>query len=97
MAGYKVWGVQGKMQTTLLKDEFQDGDNRVLTQALGRLITAGLSNAEGTDEPAPLEEGPCELHVWHTHTARMPHDYLLLTLSFWIYVIVFIGPQGAEI
>ena len=51
------------MQTTLLKDEFQDGDNRVLTQALGRLITAGLSKAEGTDELAPLEEGPYELHV----------------------------------
>ena len=67
------------MQITLLEDEFQDGDNRVLNQAMGTW------------------RGPCELHVWHTHRAGRPHDYLLLILNFWIYVIVFIGPQGAEI
>lgn len=40
--GYKVLGVQGKMQITVLEDEFQDGDNRVLSQAMGTLEEGAL-------------------------------------------------------
>lgn len=36
------WKGQGKMQTTLLEDEFQDGDNRVLNQAMGTLEEGAL-------------------------------------------------------